>query len=545
MYKSACTQREIVRVNKIVKISTSLVFVVLLTSPSLIHAGRNLFDNYSMFQIPSNSKYLRFKMDPTNDNLRHFIYETGPKVDIEPDGDQRGIVTDPTKINTTIELQNLYYGSVQFTKDQNGTIIADATQVTQELVYKDVFPYQYNFQVDSQGQVHTAFIYNYTLVYGLRDTSGNWHFQNIFNNTYWYSMMPDIALGANELPRITFAAAYKKLGLQYVHSPLYQNTGLGTSHRSVQYVYASDTGNGLNWTIFDVTDSQTYNVFTPERFQALNPGIYINDGIVYIGFNGDYPLSVSSRMEMVRFDEIPTSQTNFTAGRHNWIFETATRATKFRTPNMVVLGGAFLMIVGTSQSGGAMAFMLSHENDAPLPLLAERKTQWKVVYIENERRNIPITAIRAFYDPNTNLYVASYSYYQSLDSSAGTFNNDVFLITIQNLNNEGIGLGYERVTDTNNQQHHYSAPIVDNEGSLEVFYMEQTATKDWNVVLSKRLPLPPTEGGSEWGFMLAVLMMAVITAGSVFGIKHFVPKPKVKEEILPHMVNLRDEISVD
>ena len=158
MYKSACTQREIVRVNKIVKISTSLVFVLLLTSPSLIHAGRNLFDNYSVFQLPSDSKYLRFKMDPTNDNLRHFIYERGPSVDIEPDGDQRGIVTDPTKINTTIELQNLYYGSVKFTKDVNGTIIPGDTQVVNELVYKDVFPYQYNFQVDTKGQVHTAFI---------------------------------------------------------------------------------------------------------------------------------------------------------------------------------------------------------------------------------------------------------------------------------------------------------------------------------------------------------------------------------------------------
>lgn len=391
-----------------------------------------------LLDINDNASRLTYKLD--EQGMGHFTYLTGVTPEFEPSGEDTDLETSKHK---------MYYGTYDIdTGDVKTEKVTDAF----------VFPYHYNFQIDSLGQIHTTYVSNYTLYYAVRNTQGDWETNPINDRLNWYAYQPDIVLGNNDEPRIIYVASYKDGAAAYFGHMVH------TAYRAVHYTLKNSTG----WFLYDISMNTDFSSNkSPGRFLVYNPALLIEDGIVYVSYNVDSALAASSNLEFLRFSEYPddeNSEKSFDEFKFPKIYENSVRATKLRRPQIFTLDGGIVLLVGTWTAGGGLIAYLNDKSLSPIiSNSASASDQWEIFQIENDRRSLQIESFTGAVDKDHKRIIGVYSTFHLYDSGRGAFNRDVLAIAFSLSDGSIEPVEYFRITDTDSIHHTYpNVNVLDN-----------------------------------------------------------------------------------
>lgn len=490
------------------------------------------YNNEVISEVEEFASYLNYKID--NDGNRHAIYLDGKNVPLEPSGDQYN------------DSHALWYTSMNVGKfEENASIDVSTSSITEkaQVTSRKVFPYNYNFQIDSDGKVHLVYISNYTLFYTVRSTDGTWTETQMNDNTDWYAYQPDIQLGVNEEPRILYVAAYKSGATAYF------GTQVSTSFRAVHYMLHNETG----WFLYDTSmNNKPGAKNSPSRYLVYNPGFLIDEGTVYAAYNIDNALASSSNIEFNRFSEFPDDEErarSYDENKFPKIYEASVRATSFRRPRIMTINNDIVMLVGTWTAGGGIIAYLSNSSLMPeVSASASTEDQWDVFQIENSRRSLQIEGFTGIVDKGTGTIVGIYSTFHLFNEAEGEFNYDVLQLTFRPEDGVIGEVDYARATDTFNVHHTYPNVAFTPDGAIEIAFIrfddkDDDTFKEFLVGVSARAI--SVQDGGELGMVFAILAVGGLLGGWVVFMDKYVKPPSEDEEILPHMVNLKDSITKD
>ncbi|MCE7736689.1 MAG: hypothetical protein GPJ54_17540, partial [Candidatus Heimdallarchaeota archaeon] len=491
----------------VTKIRSKLVvvlftFLFLASTIDQAIAFTTAYNNEVISEVDEFSSYLNYKID--NDGNRHAIYLDGKDVPLEPSGD---------KYN---DSHVLWYSALSVGKfEENASIDVSTSSVTEkvQITTRKVFPYNYNFQIDSDGKVHLAYISNYTLFYSVRTTDGVWTETQMNDNNDWFAYQPDIQLGENEEPRILYVAAYKS------GASAYFGTQVSTSFRGVHYTLHNETG----WFLYDTSmNNKPGATKSPGRFLVYNPGFLIEEGIVYAAYNVDSALASSSNVEFIRFSEFPDTEErerSYDENKFPKIYEASVRATNFRRPRIMSITDDIVMLIGTWTTGGGIIAYLSNSSLTPeVSSSASTEDQWDVFQIENNRRSLQIEGFTGIVDKGTGTVIGIYSTFHLFNEAEGQFNYDVLQLTFRPEDGLIGEVDYARATDTFNVRHTYPNIAFTPDGSIEIAFIRNDPDSTDNLrelLVGASARAISVQGGGELGMVFAILAVGGLLGGWV------------------------------
>ncbi|MDH5403729.1 MAG: hypothetical protein OEZ01_01605 [Candidatus Heimdallarchaeota archaeon] len=411
-----------------------------------------------------------------------------------------------------------------------------------------VLPFHYEFRVDSIGRVHTVYVKeNYTLFYSIRGVDGGWVEEQITNPTEWYAFDPAITLGSDDLPRIVYAVNYNDNADEY-----WNVTGTLSSGKSIHYQMLT---NSSEWLIFDVGYNHNPN---PSSFRGINlqdtknPGIMVKDGFTHIGYYNRKAIAVEARSQFLRIPEDPTGFTSadFKEYTHERVYQTAVTASVLRRPSIFLTeeGGAMLAY-GTLTHGGVVFSYIDDVARMPNKDIRGTDTEWDNMLV-NEDRPREVTSVSGI-QIDGSIYVA-YALYDRTDQEKNIFTHDVYVVSVEPSRGRIEGtreIGRGRVTQTEKTSYFYPNLSMNEDNQLEVGVIWQNRTDDDNfgsyrihIIEFKDIPLDEID--SIYGFIYASVFIGLIVF-SWNKLINKIPEKEKEEEILPHMINLRDIITKD
>ncbi len=513
---------------QIIAIFILFLFLFIPVTNSL--ALRNIFNHYEITDLELNAT--RFYYQFSSNNIRYFSYIVGPELIREPEGED---------YNASHVFK---YGILDKAKYENGSFDPISSKATIENVTDNlVFPYHYNFVVDSNENIHTAYIgENYTLIYAIRDVNGEWFNTQLSQSDQWFAYMPSVALGENEEPRIAYGVSYKENALGFFGD--YSNNSI-SGLRSIHYAVKT----GSNWQYYDIGENHDpLNKKTTNTQFNYNPGILIEEGTVFIAFTNKVNLAAETRLQYLAIPEKPDEIENDPSRTYKEItfrrvYRPATIATIFRRPLIFLTGTGVLLAYGTWIRGGAMISFLADAFDLPNKNIAASTDQWETKELDPLKVGRPIESISGILDPLGTIHI-TWSVYDLFDESKNRFTYDAFMASISPSDNEIGKYVINRVTDSNNVVHLNPSIIFNEDEELEVGYLEGNEGENLKLFISTAGVPIPLQGGGEFGFLLAFVAMGIIVFVWIKFVNR-IPQPEIEEEILPHMINLRDSITKD
>lgn len=511
-----------------VNIFVTLMIVIMSASVFSVSADRIFINEYDYGEVAPEASRLYYKYEESTE-IRHFVYLEGEDVELEPNG------------------QN-YTGSHVF-KYAQGSNSSLAITLSENITDKLVYPYQYNFEIDSLGQIHTVFVAdNYTLYYAVRSPSGSWTVTNVTQPSLWLAWAPTIALGEDEQPRIVYVVSYREDADAYWGNIQEVLVSVRTVHYSVL-----DNG---NWLHYDIIDNHGLFPDDASKVNPYYPGILIANGTTFVVYNNNVQLAAESRLQYIHFPEIPDAngtEPDYRTQTHRYAAVGTGIAVVFSRPYIELMGETGVVIVaGSYRTGGGI---ISYNNDrfeTPDPDRSINRAQWEAEAVEPSINSKETKSISIIKDDENSIYVV-YSAYDLFDAGGNRFRENVFFKSFSfiidpdlfdDIDGEGlIPGGLTRATNIN--QIHHTFPVIDRtEIGYEVAYFKYRPGQTAVLSLSSfGEPVSQADNSFTAFFALMGVLAGVLTL-SVFAIR-MIPQPKVEEEVMPHMINLREAITED
>ncbi len=474
--------------------------------------------------IEPDAQRLSLQLDDSDN--RHMIYLTGGRPLIEPNGEE--------------SFSEAYVASHGMRYAFFDGFELQITNVTDELV----FPYHYDLRVDSLGQIHTTFVAgNYTLYYALRDIAGQWQYTNLTQPDEMFGMMPAITLGTDEQPRIVYTVMYKENGNNHFSQTGGQSlNGMFSVHYSVL--------NGSDWLFYDVGDNHSNNPFDFEERKdfttkyMFNPGIKVVDGVSYIVFTNKVKTAGETRLNYLKISEIPSADTDFKILTHHRAIVAVSPSSTYRRPDIHLLGEGIVLAYGAWQFGGVSVAYLTNSSVLEDPNIILAREQWKTEYLMDPTKlNRQIESISSFEENGT--ITVTWSLYDLSDDGKDLFSDDVFIASFTPSGGEIGEIDLGRVTDTNQIYHHSPSMVKTKSNAILILYItENEDGTETNMETSIKSPLAEAFDDEGLSFVIGLAFTIIFITVATLLIK-LLPKPEEEIVILPHMINLKDEISED
>ncbi len=484
---------------------------LLVSGQKALDTPKELGDEKLLVSLPEGSSRLVLKGNDTN---WQFTFLEGPQQQNDP-------------IGTSYEAdQILHYGT--FNNITKQLIIEN---VTSQLVY----PYQYDFVVDSAGRVHTAFITGkYTLFYAVRETNGTWIEQQVTDSSYWWAWAPDIELTSEGKPVLTYVVSYKSKANEIFPMPSpFEYIGARSLHYAVF--------NGSAWDTYDVM-GQIGSKITPSRLLEIQyPSILIENDTTYLAFTNRIPQAGETQILFAKFPANPVSATT-NKSLQQFVYTKAYRlfstAGVFTFPKIFLYEKSVYLAGGTWIRGGAWYAYLEDVSVSP------KNATWISGMYSNEYLSQEVSSMSGYLKDGT--IFLSWSPYFLFDTTKNRFQNDIILIGVDIKKGasaiENFTLTF--LTDTINVRHSFPN-ILETENTINVVSIlyNNTDTEPYLSLASIGQFETIVEGG---GLALGITLIAVIALipAFLYVIKK-VPVREKDEEILPHMINLKDSITRD
>ncbi len=461
-----------------------------------------------LFKLPESSSHLVLK---GNETAWQFTFLVGPLVD-----------SDPIGTSYTAD-QVLKYGTFN-----NVTRELMLENVTSQLVY----PSQYDFVVDDLGQVHTVFITGlYTLYYAVRLTNGTWVEEQVTDPNNWWAWSPDIALASDGTPRISYALSYKS-GASEIFPMGFGFVGA----RSVHYAVKTDSG----WTFYDVVGQIGNNILPGRLMEIQYPAFIIQNGSVYMAFTNRSPQGADTQVYFAHFPEDPSNSTtnqSLQAYVYKNAFSVNSVAGVFTYPEIFPYKSGVFLAGGSWVRNGAWYAYLQDLDVSP------DEAKWNsdlfsLDYISNEIKSMS-GAIK-----DGKVYLA-WAPYDLFDTSNNRFSQDIIL-TITDLEFAIENFTITFLTDTVNIAHEFPNLVLTDDSVVvvSIVYRETEPIPFFGYIAASAIVIEDTVPGGEIAFALTFAVFVILIAIIGFAIRK-VPVREQEEEILPHMINLRDSISRD
>ncbi|RMG31196.1 MAG: hypothetical protein D6732_15055 [Methanobacteriota archaeon] len=461
-----------------------------------------------LFKLPESSSHLVLK---GNETFWQFTFLVGPSIDADPIG------------TSYTPDQILMYGTFN-----NVTRELTLENVTSQLVY----PSQYDFVVDDLGQVHTVFVSGlYTLYYAVRLTNGTWVEEQVTDPNNWWAWSPDIDLASDGTPRITYALSYKS-GASEIFPMGFGFVGA----RSVHFAMKTDSG----WTYYDVV-GQIGNKILPGRLMEIQyPAFVIQNGSVYLAFTNRSPQGADTQIYFAHFPEDPSNSTtnqSLQAYVYKNVFSVNSVAGVFTYPEIFPYKSGVFLAGGSWVRNGAWYAYLKDLN------VSQDEADWQsnlfsLDYISQEIKSMS-GAIR-----DGKVYLA-WSPYDLFDTTNNRFTQDIILtVTDLELSVENFTITF--LTDTVNIAHEFPNLVLteDSVVVISVVYNGTNPVPYFGYISAAAIIVEDPVPGGEIAFALTFAVMVIFVVVLGFAIRK-VPVREEEEEILPHMVNLRDSITRD
>lgn len=472
------------------------------------------FETNEGASLEPDAQRLSFQLDALQN--RHFIYQLGERPIVEPDA---------IPFNGTHVLK---YGS--FVDD-----VFSSEKVTEDLV----FPYHYDFRVDSLGQVHLAYIANnYTLYYTVRDpNTGIWNTTALSTPSVMWSLMPGITLGTNEQPRIVYSVRFKENADIFFDQEGFDVINLSSLFYAVL--------NGSTWLYYDVGDNHATSQLAQKdinRQRIYNPAIKIVNGTSYIAFSNKVSLAVESRLQYIKIPEIPEDIT-FLPLIHKRA-QIGSQQSTYRRPSIHLVGDGILIAFGAWSFGAGSIIFLPNSSVLQDPNPAYASSQWlKESILPFTKLNKQLDSVVGIVDLNGTIFI-TWSLYDLFNAQTLQFTHDVFLTSFTPTTNSIGTIHTERVTDTL-QVHHYSPSIsLTEDNIIEIHYIVED--EDGLFTLKTSVFSGIAKAFDNEGFaLIASIGFLALFVGGVIALIQLLPEPEEEVLILPHMINLKDEISKD
>ncbi len=519
-----------IRVSKIKLQILGILFILLFLGAASFPAtaSRRVFIRGEEIPIDSNASYLDTQVIG---NTRYFVYLYNPD-----------FIADPKREGRDLNF-TMIYGEFNTLTDES---------FTEKVTDMTVYAFHYPLVIDSKGQAHTVFVTkNETLYYAVRSTAGKWTYEQItdpnptpgiMNVTYpklgIHATDPALVLNENDEPRIIYIARFEDDPNTLNDSRLdMQNI------KTVMYTAKNESG----WFNYDLLenserglDENNNTLFSNElRVLPSNPNIKIigtgASATIYATWNNKFQLAAETHLKFMRFTGEFPDGVSFKSKIIDYVDKHGAH-TAFRRAEIFPFGNSVLLTYGATVQGGPRAALIPDVNTYL------NRDNWKKVILDKERE-YAVTTVNGVMDENGTVYItwSMYNKYAEKD-----FDYDVYVASYSIPNANDIeDWDYGRVTQTDNIAHRFPAINFFN-GSTEVAYIEQASNSSETIIgFSHELIIEQPETNSIVGFSIGIVLLAGFIALSKYFITHKLEEPEVEEEILPHMINLKDSIEYD
>ncbi len=489
--------------------------LLMLIASTLIFTNAAVFEQRTEAVLEPGAQRMSTEVD--SKGIVHMVYLVGGETDK---------MTYPS--GSPVSNSSLY--QLRYAQLDNGTFTME--NITDMLVYR----YQYNLAIDSDDNIHTVFVAeNYTLFYAKR-VDGVWSVEQITQPSQWFALYPTITLGENDEPRIAYAAILREDSTKF-----WFPDGVGFSLNGRQAIYYQYLV-GSEWKIFDVTENHEFTGQDINKLQAYNPGMIIQNGTVYMAFTNLVSLAGESRLVYTYFPENPSSLTEKLAER---TFEKAYKASTisivFTRPTIMPddIGGIFIAFGLLTKNAAAVIY--NDDKFEEPGSKTDQPSQWSSMALD-ERLSAEVTTMDGVLINGQ--AVLTWSLRDNFDTTTNRFSYDVFLGTIV-ISNGVIDEERSSVTGVTQSEQivHYSPNIFLLKGEYEILFIEGSGD---TYTLETVTIQPPSvaESGAILGFVFVIVIFVVMIYLWKLLVKKL-PDPDVEEEILPHLINLKDSIARD
>lgn len=507
---------------KVKLLGAVIVVLFMMTMASPASASKRIFEQEKEIVIGEGGTHLTSVID-TN-GIRHFVYLESH------DGNE-------TKYN--IEGKNdtydLKYGTYDLQNGQNGITT----------IYANVFAYHYTLKLDSNNGLHLAYIAgNRTLFYTYKSSStSTWTNEQVTTpdpipgdvNVTWPTVgirasQPAIALNGLDEPHIVFTAAFND------HDNSLNHTDFSLQNiRTIYYAVKNSSG----WQLFDILENSDRRDFeTQLRVYPSHPGISVYESgsnqDVYVTWTNRFSLASETRLRLVNFKGQFPDGYPFRSSTIQYI-ERYGIHTEFRRVELYRINDSLVLFYGTTVQGGARVAYLDNRYT---PFNVQ---EWDIFVLDSEREFNGVFYIDTQLSDDGYIFL-TWSMHD--DYSPTDYEYDVYMATFDP-RDQGEDTELEdhfefaRLTLTDNIDHLYPTINLYNK-TAEVAYIKHNSTHT-TLQFSKEMPQITPESNSIIGFLFGLLLAGLFLGTSIIFIKKL-PKPDIEEEILPHMINLKDSI---
>ncbi|MCH8909020.1 MAG: hypothetical protein IH840_18215 [Candidatus Heimdallarchaeota archaeon] len=471
-----------------------------------------------IYDDPDNLKsHLTAKFDM--DGKVNYILLNGPEVSEEPNG-----------IGGYEAAHDLIYG-----------VIEDENDKLENVIFENVFPYHYNFDIDSNNVIHVAFIADYELYYA-KGKLGSWEIERLSSNHNWYAYAPDITLGKDEQPRIVSAVNYQEGANQYWDLPEGYTLNQSTT---IHYDYLK----GEEWYTFDVTDNHfaqrehpglSHDFRSRASQRTFNPAILIDNGRAWIAYNNKNALSVESRIQLldtVEFpDELDLADYAFFDNTTLKTAVSSTISTTYTRPSIRLLSKdptepekqPMILGFGSWVFGGAN---LAFSSDANSHL----STLWKNFEVDRSLRSRQVLSFDTKIDLVSETLWSVWSVYDRFDTAENRYTYDIRMMELSfsafdDLKLDDQEVEFKRISDSVRIDHKYPN-LIDGGDSLEIMFLRNANNGEivgpeyfTNPVIVEPSPQSTTRfstvSGLSTNYGLHVTMGFILAVGVRFKLVH-------------------------
>lgn len=465
-----------------------------------------LNDEKLLFQLPESSSHLVLK---GNETFWQFTFLEGP-------------ITSSDPIGTSYTPDQVFkYGTFD-----NKTRTLTVENVTSQLVY----PSQYDFVIDDEGKVHTVFVSDlYTLFYTVRYPNGTWIEEQVTDPDYWWAWSPDIDLASDGSPRISYALSYKSLASE-IFPMSFGFVGARSAHFALK--------EGGNWTFYDVVGQIGDNILPGRLLEIQYPSFIINNGSVYMAFTNRSPQGADTQLYFAHFSENPAnSTTNQSLQAHVYkdAFSVNSVSGVFTYPSIFPYKNSVYIAGGSWVRNGAWYAYLDDLNVSP------EDAQWQSGLFTLDFISKEIKSISGVIRDGV-VYLV-WSPFDLFDTSQNRFTQDIVLI-ITDLEKSVDNFTLTFLTNTVNIAHEFPNILLTEDAIQVLSMVYRNGELAPYIGLSTLGATEEIIQGGEIAFALTFAVMVILVVGLALAIRK-VPVREEEEEILPHMVNLRDSITKD
>ncbi len=509
---------------KVKLLSVSIIFIFAISMASPASALKRIFEQDKELVLDDEGGATHYSSVIDTDGVRHFIYLRSHDGEATP-FDEEG----------ETDEYDLVYGTYD-----SHTYEAHFTNVL-----TNVFAYHYNLELGSDNSLHITYIAgNNTVFYATKAAnSDTWNHEQITTpdpipgviNGTWPTVgiraaEPAITLNDLNEPHIVFAAIFNDHDAT-LNSSIYSLQNIKTIFYAVR--------NSSGWYLYDIVENHDRRDFENElRVFPGNPAIsvYETGAIedVYIPWNNKFSLGTESRLRMVNFrGQFPDGQ---------GFIDRAIQAiddygifTVFRRAEIYRINDSLVLFYGTTIQGAARAAWLENRH------IPWQLQEWVVFVLDDER------SFNGVWSMDTTLGDDGYVYLTWAmhdDYSPLNYEYDVYMATFDPREYDADyeladRFDYARITLSDNYDNIYPTINIYN-GTSEISYIKINATHT-TIQYSHEIPQLIPASNSVVGFFIGLLLAGLFVGISVILIKKL-PEPEKEEEILPHMVNLKDSI---